>query len=124
LKILKEDIDALGRNKNFSVIDDEDQLSIIREIYKQGQISQKDIKPTKMLGIIEKIKMNDIDVQNIHTIQQLKALDVYKFEDLKIIKYVYREYVAKLLMLNNLDFNDLLLLTHKLLLEHQDVRNK
>jgi superfamily I DNA/RNA helicase len=77
-----------------------------------------------MLGIIEKIKMNDIDVKNINTIQQLKALDIYKFEDLKIIKYVYREYVAKLLMLNNLDFNDLLLLTHKLLSEHQDVRNK
>jgi DNA helicase-2/ATP-dependent DNA helicase PcrA len=106
------------------VLDDEDQLSIIREIYKQGEINQKDIKPTKMVMIIDKLKMNNINLNSINTIQQLKALEVYKFEDLKIIKYIYKEYKNKLIATNLLDFNDLLLLTHQLLKNNVTIRTK
>jgi superfamily I DNA/RNA helicase len=78
-----------------------------------------------MIMIIDKIKMNDIDLNAINTIQQLKSsLEVYKFEDLKIIKYVYREYKNKLIVTNLLDFNDLLLLTHQLLKNSADIRAK
>jgi superfamily I DNA/RNA helicase len=77
-----------------------------------------------MVAIIDKVKMNDINLTSINTIQQLKALEIYKFDDLKIVKYVFNEYQKKLIALNLLDFNDLLLLTHRLLKQHINIRNK
>jgi DNA helicase-2/ATP-dependent DNA helicase PcrA len=123
LKILRKNVDTIGYSSNFTVIDDEDQSLLIRDIYKQGNISQKDIKPAKMIGIIEKIKMNDVGVETISTMQQLKELGIFSFEDLKIVKYVHQRYQAKLKSGNILDFNDLLLFTHKILKENIDIRD-
>jgi DNA helicase-2/ATP-dependent DNA helicase PcrA len=56
LRILRADINNLGRDKNFSVIDDEDQNLLIKNIYRQFDILQKTIQPNKILWIISKIK--------------------------------------------------------------------
>jgi superfamily I DNA/RNA helicase len=106
------------------VIDDEDQLSILRDIYKNGGIVQKDIKPKKALEVIEKVKMGYVQLDAINSIDKAKELGIYKFDELKNVKYINRMYNQRLLSANLLDFNDLLLLTHKLLSEHGEIKQK
>jgi DNA helicase-2/ATP-dependent DNA helicase PcrA len=106
------------------VIDDEDQLSILRDIYKNAGIAQKDIKPKKALEIIGKVKMSCIQLESINSLDKAKELGIYKFDELKNVKYINRMYNQRLLLANLLDFDDLLLLTHKLLSEHADIKQK
>jgi superfamily I DNA/RNA helicase len=68
----------LGRSNNFNVIDDEDQLSIIREIFKEGEISTRDIKPKKALEIIQKVKFDGINLATIDSMQKLMELKIYR----------------------------------------------
>jgi DNA helicase-2/ATP-dependent DNA helicase PcrA len=78
LKILKQDINSLDRQNNFNVIDDEDQLTIIREIFKEGNISVKDIKPKKALEIIQRVKLDEIDLATVNSIQKLRDLKIFR----------------------------------------------
>lgn len=53
LRILKEDIEHLNRSRNFGIIDDEDQMSLIKEIYKQFKVTKEicsTIKPKKLFN--------------------------------------------------------------------------
>lgn len=128
LRILKEDIDKLNRAKDFGVIDDEDQMSLIREIYRVNKITQNicsTIKFKKAIQLIETIKFEKININdfNIGT-NFLKRFQMYSIDEYKAIKIIFNEYRRKLLMNNLLDFNDLLLLTEELLLTRNDIRTK
>ena len=128
LRILKEDIDKLNRAKDFGIIDDEDQMSLIREIYRVNKITQNicsTIKFKKAIQLIETIKFEKININdfNIGT-NFLKRFQMYSIDEYKAIKIIFNEYRRKLLMNNLLDFNDLLLLTEELLLTRNDIRTK
>jgi superfamily I DNA/RNA helicase len=68
----------LGRENNFTVIDDEDQISIIREIFKEGQISIKDIKPKKALEVIQAVKIQEVNLEEVNSMHVLKDLKIYR----------------------------------------------
>jgi DNA helicase-2/ATP-dependent DNA helicase PcrA len=121
---LKQDIDQLGRDKNFSIVDEQDQLDIIHDIYKEGEISIKDIKPKKALEVIEKVKTEDINLNNTQSIKQLNELGIYKYDLVSTYRYIVKQYEKKLIKNNLLDFNDLLILAHKLLKDNIAVRTK
>jgi DNA helicase-2/ATP-dependent DNA helicase PcrA len=124
LKILKEDIHHLKRANNFNVIDDEDQLTIIREIFKEGEISVKDIKPKKALEIIQKVKIDEIDLTKINSLQKLHELKIYRWEELSSFRHIVKNYEKKLIKSNLLDFDDLLILTRKLFNDHPTIKEK
>lgn len=129
LRILREDINALGRDKNFNVIDDEDQTLLIKNIYHQNDILQKTIQPNKMLGIISKIKflieLEEFDVNQIMHMNMLSTMfRIYSYEEWVIVKKVYKQYQQRLLESNLLDYDDLLILTYRLLLTKQDIKQK
>jgi DNA helicase-2/ATP-dependent DNA helicase PcrA len=121
---LKEDIHFLGRQNSFSVIDEEDQLSIIHDIFKEGEISTKDIKPKKALEIIQRVKVDEIDLFTINQLNALRKIGIHSLNDLQSFRYIIKNYEKKLLKANLLDFDDLLILTKKLLSEHDDVCGK
>lgn len=129
LRILREDINALGRDKNFNVIDDEDQSLLIKNIYHQNDILQKTIQPNKMLGIISKIKflveLEEFDInQTMHMNMLSMMFKIYSYEEWVIVKKVYKQYQQRLLESNLLDFDDLLILTYRLLLTKEDIKKK
>ncbi|MDR0739880.1 MAG: UvrD-helicase domain-containing protein [Mycoplasmataceae bacterium] len=124
LRILKQDIDQLGRDKNFSIIDEQDQLDIIHDIYKEGEISIKDIKPKKALEIIENVKTENINLFNIKSMKELNELGIYKYDLISSFRYIVKQYENKLIQNNLLDFNDLLIFAHKLLKENSVIREK
>lgn len=100
-KILRLGIDAIGYTKDFEIIDDEDALKIINEIYKNENIDRKYFTPKAALNIIGSYK--------IHENVKLFALQ----------EKVYNCYQEYLKSHNLVDFDDLLVLTKEVLLKDQ-----
>lgn len=109
LKILKENYSIFNINPNFSIIDDDDQFEIIKELYKKYIENNKIKKNYSLESIVEKInfiKLDKIEFDNNKIIY--KKLN---FENEKIIKEIFLEYEKVLRENNFFDFQDLLLFT-------------
>ncbi|MDR2567701.1 MAG: UvrD-helicase domain-containing protein [Mycoplasmataceae bacterium] len=122
LKILRVEIEILGRKSDFAVIDEEDKKVILNEVYKSLSLEKKDYPFGKIIGTISKIKTSNIDVINTPW-NQLKDYfgewgDSYNFST--IVK-IYQEFQKKLLDQNALDFDDLLLLTLNIFDTYPDI---
>lgn len=112
-RILRQEIDILGYDKNFVIYDKGDQLSMIRRCLKALDLDSKKYSPNIISSIIDKAKNNLEDVE----IFEYNALNYYK----KIVARVYKQYQEELFENNALDFSDLILLTVKLLKEKSKI---
>ena len=124
LKILKHDIQHLNRSPNFSVIDVEDQKSIIREIYQFRHFTQSEMKINKAVSLISLLKDTDFDFTINHDPFELRSYSIYTNSEYQMIKQIYLDYQKRLLDHNLVDFNDLIILTLELLDKFPDVANK
>lgn len=115
LKIIRENYEKLGLTKNFTIIDADDSLSIIKKILKSMNIDSKAISPSYVKKRISYIKNNIVNNKQI-----LDQMD-NKIE--KIIAEVYKSYEDTLYKCNAVDFDDLLLKSVQLLLNNKDVIN-
>lgn len=112
-RILRQEIDILGYDKNFVIYDKGDQLSMIRRCLKALDLDSKKYSPNIISSIIDKAKNNLEDVG----IFEYNALNFYK----KIVARVYKQYQEELFENNALDFSDLILLTVKLFKEKPEI---
>ncbi len=101
-KILRMGIEAIGYKKDFEIIDDEDALKIINEIYKDENIDRKFFPAKSALNVIGNYKINDN----------------YKLFALQ--EKIYNCYQKYLKEHNLVDFEDLLVLTKEVLLKDQE----
>lgn len=128
LKILKQDIGNLNKSTNFGVIDDEDQMSVIKEIYRIANITNSvcsSVKPKKALEVISLIKTNGININSYEEgTNFLSNLGMFTLDAYKCIKLVFNEYQRKLELNNLLDFDDLLIYTEILLTKFGIIREK
>ena len=113
VRILRENAQRLGYDKDYSIIDSDDALSIIKKIMKENSYSSKEITPSYVRNKISNIK-NDMLTDN-------EIDNYYSSGSDSIIKDVYYEYQSVLRKNNSVDFDDLLLLPVKLFMEHKDV---
>ena len=90
--ILRQDIEALGYSKSFTIVDEEDQLKVIGDILKeegydkkQARAVQKGISYAKCFNI----KPNDPFINRIYNKYEevMKSLDMLDFDDLLIKVY-------------------------------------
>jgi DNA helicase-2/ATP-dependent DNA helicase PcrA len=112
-RILRQEIDILGYDKNFVIYDKGDQLSMIRRCLKALDLDSKKYSPNIISSIIDKAKNNLEDVE----IFEYNALNYFK----KIVAKVYKQYQEELFENNALDFSDLILLTVKLFKEKPEI---
>ena len=63
VRILRRDIDRLGFNRNFTILDTSDQLSVIKQILKDKNIDPKKYDPRSLLGSISSAKNELIDTE-------------------------------------------------------------
>lgn len=106
-RILRRDIEKLGYSNNFTIYDDEDQMSIIKDVLKQLDLSDKVYPPREMKAKIGDAKMNMLSPDEYFA-QSDKDFRMQKITD------VYRLYEERLRHNNALDFDDLLLKTLEL----------
>lgn len=126
LRILREEIEYLGGRNDFRIIDEEEQLSIISQIYKDWNLRQdfgKRVKPKLMQNFISEIQDVTANENNdLYSKTTLKTDTIYSlikshliFEsDVKYINGIYKQYQEIKQKNNWLDFNDLIYSVYKL----------
>ena len=115
VKMLRKHAPAVNLNSNFTIIDTDDQIRLIKNICKSENIDIKQLAPRYILAIIDRWKNkgyypNEVIINN---------KDIYE----KTILPIYKIYQQKLNELNSCDFGDLILHTVKILEKFEDIRN-
>ncbi|WP_240376093.1 DNA helicase PcrA [Bacillus piscicola] len=106
VRILRRDIDRIGYNRNFSILDASDQLSVIKQILKDQNIDAKKFEPRSILGVISAAK------NVLETPKKFAERAYGPFEE--VAADVYKEYQRRLRTNHALDFDDLIMVTIRL----------
>lgn len=123
LKILKQDIHHLGKNNDFNIIDDDDQISIFKEAYKLYKLDVKEIQFQQVFNILDKYKRNHMTIKELKEESNWQFLNIKNLRDCFNKCHVIEFYERYCLNNNLLDFNDLLIMTNKLF-QISEVRQK
>ena len=100
LKIIRENVEELGMNKNFTILDSDDVLSLIKKIMKERGIDPKEVSPYFVRSKISFIKNEFLSDAEID-----KFFNTYA--EKKVVE-IYHEYIKILKKNNSVDFDDLL----------------
>ena len=112
-KILRRHAEAVGLNSRFTIIDQEDQLRLIKNICKAENIDVKKISPQFILSFINLWKNKGLLPKDV-IIKKGIPLE-------KGILNVYKFYQERLKILNSCDFGDLILLCVKMFESNSDI---
>jgi len=112
-KILRKHATAVNLNSNFTIIDRDDQLRLIRNICKAENINIKKLSPQFIIAIIDKWKNKGLYPKNVI----IKKDDIWEKEILD----VYKIYQKKILDFNACDFGDLILHCVSIFENEQDI---
>ena len=113
-KLLRKHAPAVGLKSNYSIIDQDDQVRLVKNICKAENIDIKKISPKYILSIIDNWKNKGWYPEDVI----LKKKDVLEKGFLKI----YKIYQSKLMDLNACDFGDLILHCVKIFEKNLDIR--
>ncbi|WP_458414924.1 DNA helicase PcrA [Schinkia sp. CFF1] len=106
VRILRRDIDRIGYNRNFSILDTTDQLSVIKKILKEKNKDPKKFDPKSILGTISGAKNELVTAE-----EYAKTTgDYYQ----NTVAEVYSAYQDRLKKNQSLDFDDLIMMTIQL----------
>lgn len=100
LRILRRHAKLLGYRNDFVVYDDQDSTSLMKKLLKEGQITDKKLTPSYVLGCIDRWKNEYIDPG--------KAATIKGSYQLAIAAELYDKYQRALLQSQAMDFGDLL----------------
>lgn len=115
-RILRRNIDYLGYNKNFTIYDTQDSKNLLKDIMKAINIDSKQLD---MKGVVSRIS----DYKN-KMIDPEEAIAKAFYPREKLIAELYEKYEHYKKKNNALDFDDLILLTLKLLENFEELRNR
>ncbi|MGF9963805.1 DNA helicase PcrA [Bacillus rhizoplanae] len=108
VRILRRDIDRIGVNRNFTILDASDQLTVVKKIMKERNIDPKKFEPRSVLATISNAKNELLSAEKYA--KEISIADPYE----KMTSDVYTEYQKRLLKNNALDFDDLIMTTIQL----------
>jgi DNA helicase-2/ATP-dependent DNA helicase PcrA len=114
-KLLRKHASAARLTSNFTIIDTDDQVRLIKNICKAENIDIKQLAPKFILSIIDRWKNKGFYPDEV----LINKNDIYE----RTIIPLYKIYQQKLLDLNACDFGDLILHVVKILEKNQDIRN-
>lgn len=113
LKIIRENVDVLGMNKNFTILDSDDVLSLIKKIMKERDIDPKEVSPyfvRNKISFIKNENLSDVEIDKyFNTPAEKKVVEIY------------HEYDRILRKNNSVDFDDLLKLPVELFKRNSDI---
>lgn len=116
-RFLRMEIDKLpGYGGNFAIYDTADSQNLIKQILKEMNLDDKRFQPS---GILSRISNAKNALQDAAAFAR-QAGDFYEQK----VADIYSHYEQKLQLNNALDFDDLLMLSIKLLQENKEVREK
>lgn len=116
VRILREDADAIGYPRSFTILDGDDQKQILRPIYKAMDLDIKELNMNKVLGMISGYKSEGFS--------PVQALEMAFTKEQENIVHIYEKYEEKRKEMKAMDFDDLLKEAHHLLQKEEAVRTK
>lgn len=115
VRILRKNIDRIGYDSNFSIYDQADQLTLVRDCMKDLNLSKETYKERNILSRISHWKNEDLPPKEA---VKMNYGELYE----RNIALCYELYERKKKSNNALDFDDLLIETVHLLREKEDIR--
>ncbi|MEO2017416.1 MAG: UvrD-helicase domain-containing protein [Fuerstiella sp.] len=116
VRVLREDINALGYPKAFVIYDRGDQEAAARTALREIRLGDKAMKPSDLLNRISRWKMSGIT--------ENRASDHVEADFDFLAAMAYRRYQKQLRASGAVDFDDLLLLTSRLFEEFPEILQK
>jgi len=113
-RIMRRHAELIGYDKNFTIVDTDDQVKLIKQAMDELEIPDKTYKPRNFQYEISNAKNHMILPEEY---EQQTGGDSYK----TLASKVYFRYNAKLMENNSMDFDDILLNMSRLLKENPDV---
>ena len=115
-RILRRDIDKIGRDRSYVIYDTDDQKRLMKMILKEMGIDDEELKPKAALGYISRFKSEALSPKQAEP-QATTARMQHVVE-------AYKKYQKALFEANALDFDDILLETVRLFHEAPEVLEK
>ena len=112
-KLLRKHAKAVNLNSNFTIVDQDDQAKLIKNISKAENIDTKKISPKYILSVIDQWKNKGWYPGDVI----LKKREILE----KSFLSIYKIYQSKLLDLNACDFSDLILHSVKIFEKNPDI---
>ncbi len=113
VKILRSHAELVGLKNNFTILNEDDQKRLIKQIIETEAIDEKKYPPQAFVDKIQRLKDKGISVEDIKP--------EYKHN---LSSIVYQKYQARLVELNCVDFGDIILYTLQILQKHKDILEK
>lgn len=113
VRILRRDVDAIGYDRNFTILDGSDQLTLMKRILKELNIDPKKYDPRSILGAISNAK-NELLTPETYAERQGSFFE-------EIVARCYDAYQKALRNNQSMDFDDLIMNTIRLFEENEQV---
>lgn len=121
-RILRSEAEYVGYKPNYTIYDDGDSRSLVKNIIKGMGLDDKKYKPATVYGLISMAKNHLITADDYAN--DASAIERDKEQKMPAVSAIYKSYAAHCLQSNAMDFDDLLLNTYILFRDHDDVRRK
>ena len=116
VRILRENSKECGLESNFTILDSDDVLSLIKRIMKNKAIDPKELAPSYVrnrISFIKNVNLSPREIDNLfNTVSEKRVLDIYQ---------TYQELIHKN---NSVDFDDLLVLPVELFKKYPEILDK
>ena len=113
VRLLRREIEHLGYTRNFLIYDDADQLSVMRQVFRELDVPERKITPQAALSAISRAKSELITPRAY----ERRAGDLFT----DYVASAYQRYQERLEQQNALDFDDLINVTVRLFQEVPEV---
>lgn len=115
-RILRREIERLGYDRSFTIYDTADSERVMKDLLRERGLDEKTFPPRAVLAQISRLK------DKMQTPEEFLG-SVSSDYRLKCIGQLYAAYQRRLQEANAVDFDDIILLTVRLLQEYEDVRD-
>lgn len=113
-RMLRRHAELVGLNSNFSILDTDDQMRLLKQVMEAGGVDMKRWPPQALMAIIQRWKDRGL------TPARIGAADDSDFANNRA-RALYEGYQERLKQLNACDFGDLMLHVTEILRGHPDV---
>jgi DNA helicase-2/ATP-dependent DNA helicase PcrA len=113
-RMLRRHAERLGLNSNFSILDTDDQLRLLKQVMIEAKLDIKRFTPQGLMAAIQRWKDRALGPEQVPADQDMEF-------GIHSARQLYAAYQKRLLALNAVDFGDLLLLAFGLLKNDPEV---
>ena len=121
-RVLRVEAELIGFNSNFTIYDESDSRSLIKSLVKEMNLDEKAYKPASVHHLISMAKNHLISAAEYAADAEVQQRDSYA--KVPETGRIFLAYEQRCRQANAMDFDDLLVMTYRLLRDHREVLQK